>query len=42
MANNLYEKENIPVLLFVDEIDSLLGTRNSEVGGESKSQKINF
>ena len=34
MANNLYENENIPVLLFVDEIDSLLGTRNSEVGGE--------
>lgn len=34
MANNLYENENIPILLFVDEIDSLLGTRNSEVGGE--------
>jgi SpoVK/Ycf46/Vps4 family AAA+-type ATPase len=34
MANKLYESENIPVLLFIDEIDSLLGTRNGEVGGE--------
>ncbi|HEX5186069.1 MAG TPA: AAA family ATPase [Nitrososphaeraceae archaeon] len=34
MANKLYENENIPVLLFIDEIDSLLGTRNGEVGGE--------
>jgi SpoVK/Ycf46/Vps4 family AAA+-type ATPase len=24
----------VPVLVFIDEIDSLLGTRNSEVGGE--------
>jgi SpoVK/Ycf46/Vps4 family AAA+-type ATPase len=34
MANKLYESENIPVLLFIDEIDSLLGTRSGEVGGE--------
>jgi SpoVK/Ycf46/Vps4 family AAA+-type ATPase len=34
MARNLNESEGVPVLLFVDEIDSLLGTRNSEVGGE--------
>jgi SpoVK/Ycf46/Vps4 family AAA+-type ATPase len=34
MANKLYESEDIPILLFIDEIDSLLGTRNGEVGGE--------
>lgn len=34
MARKLNENENIPVLLFIDEIDSLLGTRNGEVGGE--------
>src|SRR3989449_8483143 len=34
MARKLNDHENVPVLLFVDEIDSLLGTRNSEVGGE--------
>ena len=34
MARKLNENENIPVLLFIDEIDSLIGTRNSEVGGE--------
>ena len=34
MARTLNESENVPVLLFIDEIDSLLGTRNSEVGGE--------
>jgi SpoVK/Ycf46/Vps4 family AAA+-type ATPase len=34
MARKLIENENVPVLLFIDEIDSLLGTRNSEVGGE--------
>ena len=34
MANKLYESENIPILLFIDEIDSLLGNRNGEVGGE--------
>jgi SpoVK/Ycf46/Vps4 family AAA+-type ATPase len=34
MANKLYESENIPILLFVDEIDSLIGNKNGEVGGE--------
>jgi SpoVK/Ycf46/Vps4 family AAA+-type ATPase len=34
MARKLYETETVPVLLFIDEIDSLLGARNSEVGGE--------
>lgn len=34
MARKLNENESAPVLLFIDEIDSLLGTRNSEVGGE--------
>jgi SpoVK/Ycf46/Vps4 family AAA+-type ATPase len=34
MARKLYESEKVPVLLFIDEIDSLLGARNSEVGGE--------
>jgi SpoVK/Ycf46/Vps4 family AAA+-type ATPase len=33
-ARKLYETEKVPVLLFIDEIDSLLGARNSEVGGE--------
>jgi SpoVK/Ycf46/Vps4 family AAA+-type ATPase len=33
-SRKLYEAENVPVLLFIDEIDSLLGARNSEVGGE--------
>jgi SpoVK/Ycf46/Vps4 family AAA+-type ATPase len=34
MARKLYETEKVQVLLFIDEIDSLLGARNSEVGGE--------
>lgn len=34
MARSLNENEGVPVLLFIDEIDSLLGQRNSEVGGE--------
>jgi SpoVK/Ycf46/Vps4 family AAA+-type ATPase len=33
-ARALHQKEGIPILLFIDEIDSLLGTRNGEVGGE--------
>jgi SpoVK/Ycf46/Vps4 family AAA+-type ATPase len=33
-ARALHQKEKIPILLFIDEIDSLLGTRNGEVGGE--------
>jgi len=34
MARGYAEKEGLPVILFIDEVDSLLGTRNSEVGGE--------
>ncbi len=34
MARGLAEKEGLPVILFVDEVDSLLGNRSSEVGGE--------
>jgi SpoVK/Ycf46/Vps4 family AAA+-type ATPase len=34
MARRLNDNENAPVLLFIDEIDSFLGTRNGEVGGE--------
>lgn len=33
-ARGLHVKEKIPIILFIDEIDSLLGTRNGEVGGE--------
>ena len=32
------EKEGKPVILFVDEVDSLLGSRNSEVGGEVRTK----
>jgi len=34
MARSMAEKEGLPVILFVDEVDSLLGNRNSEIGGE--------
>jgi len=34
MAHKLHDVEGVPVLLFIDEIDSLLGNRNSEIGGE--------
>ncbi|MGI0102099.1 MAG: AAA family ATPase [Nitrosotalea sp.] len=34
MARGMAEKEGLPVILFIDEVDSLLGNRNSEVGGE--------
>lgn len=34
MARNIAHKENVPVILFIDELDSLLGTRTNEVGGE--------
>jgi SpoVK/Ycf46/Vps4 family AAA+-type ATPase len=34
MARGYAEKEGLPVILFIDEVDSLLGSRNSEVGGE--------
>lgn len=39
MARGYAQKENKPVILFIDEVDSLLGTRNSEVGGEVRTQK---
>jgi SpoVK/Ycf46/Vps4 family AAA+-type ATPase len=38
MARSYAEKENKPVILFIDEIDSLLGNRNSEVGGEVRTR----
>lgn len=34
MAHTLSLNEGLSVILFIDEIDSLLGTRSSEVGGE--------
>ncbi|GIU72498.1 MAG: ATPase AAA [Candidatus Nitrosocaldaceae archaeon] len=34
MARRLAQKENVPVILFIDELDSLLGTRSNEIGGE--------
>ncbi|MFQ5969236.1 MAG: AAA family ATPase [Nitrososphaerales archaeon] len=34
MARKIAQKESVPVILFVDELDSLLGTRMNEVGGE--------
>ena len=34
MARKLHDSEGVPILLFIDEIDSLLGARNGEVGGE--------
>jgi SpoVK/Ycf46/Vps4 family AAA+-type ATPase len=38
MARSYAEKEGKPVILFVDEVDSLLGSRNSEVGGEVRTK----
>ncbi len=38
MARRYAEKEGKPVILFVDEVDSLLGSRNSEVGGEVRTK----
>lgn len=34
MARKLAQKEEVPVILFIDELDSLLGTRSNEIGGE--------
>lgn len=34
MARRLTQKENVPVILFIDELDSLLGSRSNEIGGE--------
>ncbi|MBM3894932.1 MAG: AAA family ATPase [Thaumarchaeota archaeon] len=38
MARDHAEKEKVPVILFIDEVDSLLGVRNSEVGGEVRTK----
>ncbi len=38
MAREYCEKEGKPVILFIDEVDSLLGERNSEVGGEIRAK----
>ena len=38
MARKYNEKEGKPVILFIDEVDSLLGDRNSEVGGEIRAK----
>ena len=38
MARGYCEKEGKPVILFIDEVDSLLGERNSEVGGEVRAK----
>ena len=38
MAREYCQKEGKPVILFIDEVDSLLGDRNSEVGGEIRAK----
>ena len=38
MARDHAEKEGLAVILFIDEVDSLLGTRNSEIGGEIRTK----
>ncbi|MBP2625238.1 MAG: AAA family ATPase [Nitrosopumilaceae archaeon] len=38
IARSYAEKQIKPVILFIDEVDSLLGTRNSEVGGEIRAR----
>ena len=38
IARKYAEREGKPVILFVDEVDSLLGSRNSEVGGEVRTK----
>ncbi len=34
MARSISKEEKVPAILFIDELDSLLGTRTNEVGGE--------
>ena len=38
IARKYAEREGKSVILFVDEVDSLLGSRNSEVGGEVRTK----
>lgn len=38
MARSYSEKEGKPVILFLDEVDSLLGSRQNEIGGEVRSR----
>ena len=38
MARNYAEREGKPVILFIDELDSLLGERANEIGGEVRSR----
>ena len=38
MARKLTEREGKPVILFIDEVDSLLGVRNGEIGGEVRTK----
>ncbi len=38
MAHKYSEREGKPVILFIDEVDSLLGERNGEIGGEVRSR----
>ena len=33
MARGYAERESKPVILFIDELDSLLGERRNEIGG---------
>jgi len=38
MARDYAERESKPVILFIDELDSLLGERANEIGGEVRSR----
>ena len=38
MAHTYADKEGKPVILFIDELDSLLGERTNEIGGEVRSR----
>ena len=38
MASSYAEREGKPVILFIDELDSLLGERTNEIGGEVRSR----
>ena len=38
MAREYAEREGKPVILFIDEVDSLLGARTNEIGGEVRTR----